>query len=238
MTAPPRPMADRVALVTGASRGIGRAAALELAKAGATVVAVARTQGGLSELDDEARALGLPPLVLAPLDLTDFARVDQMAALIAGRFGRLDALVAAAAVLGGLRPMAHYEPEDFERVVATDLTAQWRLLRACDPLLRLSDAGRAVFVTSAAARLAPAYWGAYAVAKAGLEAMVRVYAAEIAKTTLRANLFDPGAAATRMRAEAFPGEDPTRLPTPEAIAPALAALAMPACAKNGELVQA
>jgi NAD(P)-dependent dehydrogenase (short-subunit alcohol dehydrogenase family) len=231
-------MEGRVALVTGASRGIGRAVALELAKAGATVVAVARTPGGLADLDDEARALGLPPPVLAPLDLTDFARIDQMAALIAARFGRLDALISAAAILGGLRPMAHFEPDDFDRVIATDLTAQWRLLRACDPLLRLSDAGRAVFVTSAAARLAPAYWGAYAIAKAGLETMVRTYAAEIRQTNLRANLFDPGAVATRLRAEAFPGEDANTLPQPEAVAPSLAALAMPACAINGERVKA
>jgi NAD(P)-dependent dehydrogenase (short-subunit alcohol dehydrogenase family) len=212
-------MEGRVALVTGASRGLGRATALELAKAGATVIATARTEGGLSDLDDEARALGLPPLVLAPLDLTDFSRIDQMAALIAARFGRLDALVSAAATLGGLGPMAHFDPDLFERVIATDLTAQWRTLRACDPLLRLSDAGRVAFVTSAAARLAPAYWGAYAIAKAGLEAMVRTYAAEIARTPIRANLFDPGALATRMRAEAFPGEDAKTLPTPEAVAP-------------------
>ncbi|SBW12466.1 3-oxoacyl-(Acyl-carrier-protein) reductase [uncultured Alphaproteobacteria bacterium] len=232
-----RPLAGRIALVTGASRGIGRAAAKGFAMAGATVVAVARTEGALTELDDELQLFGLPPLVLAPLDLADGDRVDQMASLIAQRFGRLDVLVAAAAQLGGLGPVPHFDPPAFQRVVALNLTAQWRLLRAADPLLRRSDAGRAIFLTSTAARLAPAYWGPYAASKAGLEALVRTYAAEVEATTaIRANLLDPGAVRTRMRAEAFPGEDPSGLPDPETLLPTLLRLAAPECSETGQIV--
>lgn len=232
-----RPLAGRIALVTGASRGIGRAAAKGFAMAGATVVAVARTEGALTELDDELQLFGLPPLVLAPLDLADGDRVDQMASLIAQRFGRLDVLVAAAAQLGGLGPVPHFDPSAFARVVALNLTAQWRLLRAADPLLRRSDAGRAIFLTSTAARLAPAYWGPYAASKAGLEALVRTYAAEVEATTaIRANLLDPGAVRTRMRAEAFPGEDPSGLPDPETLLPTLLRLAAPECSETGQIV--
>lgn len=237
MTGPARPLAGRVALVTGASRGIGRAAAKAFAQAGATVVALARTEGALTELDDEVQALGLDPLVLAPADITDGAKVDAVAAAIATRFGRLDILLHAAAILGTLSPMSHIDPPEFERVIATNLTASWRILRAADPLLRRAEAGRAVFVTSGAAH-GVAYWGGYAVSKAGLEAMVRSYAEEIAKTPVRANLFDPGAVRTRMRASAFPGEDPMTLPTPDSIAPALLPLVSPDCTQNGRLIRA
>lgn len=232
-----RPLAGRIALITGASRGIGRAAAKGFAMAGATVVAVARTEGALTELDDELQLLGLPPLVLAPLDLAEGERIDQMAGLIAQRFGRLDILLAAAAQLGGLGPVTHFDPPAIQRLIALNFTAQWRLLRAADPLLRRSDAGRAIFLTSTAARLAPAYWGPYAATKAALEALVRTYAAETETTTaIRANLLDPGAVRTRMRAEAFPGEDPTTLPEPESLLPTLLRLAAPECSETGQIV--
>lgn len=232
-----RPLAGRIALITGASRGIGRATAKGFAMAGATVVAVARTEGALTELDDELQLLGLPPLVLAPLDLAEGERIDQMAGLIARRFGRLDILVAAAAQLGGLGPVTHFDPPAIQRLVALNFTAQWRLLRAADPLLRRSDAGRAIFLTSTAARLSPAYWGPYAATKAALEALIRTYAAETETTTaIRANLLDPGAVRTRLRAEAFPGEDPATLPDPETLLPTLLRLAAPECSETGQIV--
>lgn len=232
-----RPLAGRIALITGASRGIGRATAKGFAMAGATVVAVARTEGALTELDDELQLLGLPPLVLAPLDLAEGERIDQMAGLIARRFGRLDILVAAAAQLGGLGPVTHFDPPAIQRLVALNFTAQWRLLRAADPLLRRSDAGRAIFLTSTAARLSPAYWGPYAATKAALEALIRTYAAETETTTaIRANLLDPGAVRTRLRAEAFPGEDPATLPDPETLLPTLLRLATPECSETGQIV--
>ncbi|MGE4526842.1 MAG: SDR family NAD(P)-dependent oxidoreductase [Rhodospirillaceae bacterium] len=237
MTAAARPLAGRIALITGASRGIGRAVAKAFAEAGATVVAMARTEGALIELDDEVQALGLPPLVLAPADIADGKAVDAAAAAIAARFGRLDILLHAAAILGTLSPMSHIDPPEFERVIATNLTASWRILRAADPLLRRAEAGRAVFLTSGAAH-GVAYWGGYAVSKAALEAMVRTYAEEIAKTPVRANLFDPGAVRTRMRATAFPGEDPATLPQPESLIPALLSLVSPSCTQNGCLIRA
>ncbi len=214
----------RIAVVTGASRGIGRATARALAAAGAHVVAVARTVGGLEELDDDIRGDGVGAATLVPLDLRDGAGIDRLGAAIYERWGRLDILVANAAVLGVITPLAHLDPKVWDEVFAVNITANWRLLRAFDPLLRHSDAGRVVFVTSSAAKRAPAYWGAYSVSKAALEALARTYEAETRQTPLQVSVFDPGATRTRMRALAMPGENPGRLPTPDDAAARLLAL--------------
>lgn len=215
---PPAPstFTDRVALVTGASRGIGRAVALALAKAGAQVIATATNQGGLEELDDEVRETTGRSATLVPLDLKDGDGLDRLGAAIHERWGRLDALVANAAVLGPMTPLAHVEVKDWAKVMAVNLTANWRLIRAMDPLLRASDAGRAVFLTSGVAREPRAFWGLYAISKAGLEALARTYADETETTQVRVAIYNPGRTRTRMRAEAFPGEDVQTLPPPEA----------------------
>jgi NAD(P)-dependent dehydrogenase (short-subunit alcohol dehydrogenase family) len=210
----------KVAVVTGASRGIGRAVALELARAGAHVVALARTVGGLEELDDEVRALGASA-TLVPADLKDFPAIDRLGAALFERWGRLDILIANAGVLGRLSPLGHVEPKVWDEVMAVNLTANWRLIRSLDPLLRAAPAGRAVFVTSGAAVAASAYWGPYSVSKAGLEALARTWAAETAKLDLAVNLVNPGPVRTRMRQQAMPGEDPMTLPTPEEFARAM-----------------
>ncbi|MDA0228724.1 MAG: SDR family NAD(P)-dependent oxidoreductase [Proteobacteria bacterium] len=208
----------RIALVTGASRGIGRAVARRFAAEGARLILVARTSGGLEEADDEVRSAGGEPAMLVPLDICKGGLVDQLGAALHERFGRLDILVGNAAMLGGLRPVGHYPPDVWEDVIALNLTANWRLIRSLDPLLRLSDAGRAMFVTSGVTEgTPPAYWGAYTASKAALEALVFTYAAELKRTNLKANIIDPGASATNMRAEAFPGEDPNTLATPDEI---------------------
>jgi NAD(P)-dependent dehydrogenase (short-subunit alcohol dehydrogenase family) len=216
-----------VAIVTGASRGIGRAAAFALAQAGAQVVATATNQGALEELDDEVRTSTGRSLTLVPLDLKDGDGLDRLGAAINERWGRLDALVASAAVLGPMSPLGHVEPKDWARVMAVNLTANWRLIRSVDPLLRSSDAGRAVFLTSRVAAEPKAYWGPYAVSKAGLEALVRTYADETETTPVRVAIYDPGRTRTRMRAEAFPGEDAATLPAPESHAPAILELLRP-----------
>lgn len=211
-------LSGRIALVTGASRGIGRAVARRFAAEGARLILVARTSGGLEEADDEVRGAGGEPAMLVPLDICQGDLVDQLGAALHERFGRLDILVGNAATLGGLRPVGHYPPDVWENVIALNLTANWRLIRSLDPLLRLSDAGRAMFVTSGVTEgTPPAYWGAYTASKAALEALVRTYAAELKRTNLKVNIIDPGASATNMRAEAFPGEDPNTLATPDEI---------------------
>jgi len=215
----------RIALVTGASRGIGRATAAALAAAGAHVVATATNQGALEELDDEVRTATGRSTTLVPLDLKDGDGIDRLGAAIFERWGKLDVLVAAAGVLGPLSPLTHVEPKDWTRVLNVNLTANWRLIRSVDPLLQATDAGRAVFLTSGAAANPRAYWGPYAVSKAALEALVRTYADEIETTRVRAALFNPGPTRTRMRAEAFPGEDKDALPSPEAVAEAILELA-------------
>ena len=218
----------RIALVTGASRGIGRALALELARSGAHVVALARTQGALEELDDEIRALG-GEATLVPCDIADFDALDRLGAALFERWGRLDVLVGNAGVLGPLSPLAHVDVKDWTRVMAVNVTANWRLIRSLDPLLRASEAGRVVFITSGAAHrtaMKP-YWGPYAVSKAALEALARTYAAEVAGAGVTVMLANPGPLRTRMRAQAMPGEDPTTLRTPEEFAKKCLALLTP-----------
>jgi NAD(P)-dependent dehydrogenase (short-subunit alcohol dehydrogenase family) len=229
----------RIALITGASRGIGAAVARRFAAEGAQVILVARTVGGLEEVDDEIRSAsgGAAKAVLVPLDLADQQEVEKLAPSIAERFGRLDILVGNAGILGTLTPMGHIDAAEWDRVMAVNLTANWRLIRGFDEPLRGVDAGRAIFVTSGAAR-GIAYWGAYGVSKAGLETMVGSWAAETAKTRLRINLVDPGAVRTAMRAAAFPGEDPATLRTPDEIAETFLTLAEPACKRHGEVVRA
>jgi len=229
-------LSGRVALVTGASRGIGRAVALRYAAEGAHVVLVARTKGGLEEADDEIRGHG-GQATLVPMDMTDYEAIDRLGAALFERFGRLDVLVGNAAVLGVLGPITHLEPQVWDKAIAVNLTANWRLLRSCDPLLRQSDAGRAIFVTSSVGSKPRAYWSVYAVSKAALESLVKTYAAEVEKTPVRANLINPGGTRTDMRAAAMPGEDPETLKTPESITGIFVDLALPSCTRNGETIQ-
>ncbi len=229
-----RPLADRIALVTGATRGIGFATAVELARAGAHVVAVGRTEGGLEELDDAIKAVGSSS-TLVPLNLKDSEGIDRLGGALFERYGRLDVYVANAGVLGPLSPLGHMLPKDWDDVVAANFTAQWRCIRSFDPLLRLSPHGRAVIVGSGAAHKAKAYWGPYAATKAALEVMGRTWAAEAIKSALRVNMFNPGPTRTRMRAKAFPGEDPDTLPTAEAAAQAILPLCLPSLENTGRL---
>ena len=205
-------LTGEVALITGASRGIGAAAAVALAREGAHVVLTARTVGGLEETDDAVRAVG-GQATLIPLDLTQFDEVDKLGPAIYQRFGQLDMLIANAATLGVLSPVAHGDPALWQRVIDTNLTANYRLVASVDPLLRAAPAGLALFATCAIARDPKPYWNALAVSKAGLEALARLYGAETAKTRLRVALVDPGPAATKLRAAAYPGEDAAALPT-------------------------
>jgi len=229
---PHRSLAGRVAVVTGASRGIGRAAALALAEAGAHVVAVARTQGALEELDDAIRAAG-SSATLVPLDLTDYDAIDRLGAGLYERWKRLDIVVGNAGILGNLTPLGHVTPKTWAQVMDINVTANWRLIRSFDPLLRASDAGRAIFVTSGAAQKCRAYWGPYSVSKAALDALVRTYAAETETTPIRAMLVNPGPLRTDMRRAAMPGEDPESLRTPEDLAPHIVRLASPAWTETG-----
>ena len=222
----PLPLTGRIALVTGATRGIGRACALALADAGAHVIATARTQGGLEALDDEILAATGQHATLVPLDLVYGDGIDQLGLAIHQRHARLDILVHVGAMLGGLWPVSHIDPEQWERVVAVNLTSAYRLIRSMEPLLRQSEAGRAIFVTSGIAARPRAFWGSYAATKAGLEALVRCWADEIEHTEVRGILLDPSAMRTRMRAEAFPGEDPETLPDPSEIGPLVVELAL------------
>jgi NAD(P)-dependent dehydrogenase (short-subunit alcohol dehydrogenase family) len=225
----------RLALITGASRGIGAAVARRFAAEGAHVILLARTVGGLEERDDEIRALG-GGATLVPLDLRDFDKLDQMGASLYQRFGKLDVLVGNAGVLGALSPMGHFDPKTWAQVIETNLTANWRLIRSLDPLLRRSDSGRAIFTTCAAGRETRPYWGAYAASKAALETMVRIYAGEVANTALRVNLVDPGIVATKLRLQGFPAEDRAALKTPDEVVEPFVTLASAECALNGELL--
>ncbi len=230
-------MADldgRVALITGASRGIGAALALELAKLGAQCVLVARTQGGLEEVDDAIRAAGGKPATLLPFNLQKAEKdIDMIGPSIVERFGRLDILVHNAGALNKLTPVAHIDPRDWAEVMAVNLTASWRLIRSCDPPLRASDAGRAVFVTSGRVLRPRAYWGMYGASKAGMEHLVMTWAQEVGATPLRVNLVDPDIVATKMRAAAMPGEDPSTIPQPADVAPGIATLCLPSETRHG-----
>ena len=226
-------LTDQVAVVTGASRGIGRAMALELAKRGAHVVAIARTEGGLTELDDDIREATGTGATLVPLDLTDGEAVDRLGAALYERFGRIDILIANAGVLGPITPLSHTLPKDWEQVIGANLTSNWRLIRSFDALLRQSLGARVVFVTSGAARSLRPYWGPYAISKAGLEAMAITYARELDMTPHKVNLFNPGATRTKMRATAMPGEDPDTLPSPEEVAAGMMVLVDPELNRTG-----
>ena len=225
--APTPTLSGRVALVTGATRGIGRAIALGLARGGCHVIAVGRTQGALEELDDEILTMNGERATLVPLDIIDGDGVDRLGAAMFERWGRLDILIAAAGVLGVTTPVPHMDPQVWDKVMAVNLTANYRLIRSMDPLLRKAEAGRAVFLTSGAARRPRAFWGAYAASKAGLEVLAAVYADEVEHTALRIALVNPGPMRTRMRAAAFPGEDPAALPAPEEIVPMILELVGP-----------
>ena len=224
----------RVAVVTGASRGIGYHAAKALAAEGAHVIAIARTVGGLEELDDEIRSAG-GQATLVPVDLTDFDAIDRLGAAIYERWKKLDVLIANAGILGGLSPLGHVKPKTWDKVMAMNVTANWRLLRSLDPLLRQSDAGRVVVLTSDAAHSCKAYWGPYAVSKAAVETLLRTYVAETRQTPITGMLVNPGATRTAMRAEAMPGEDPQTLPHPSEVAASLLDFVTPDNTANGQL---
>jgi NAD(P)-dependent dehydrogenase (short-subunit alcohol dehydrogenase family) len=229
-----QPLAGSIALVTGASRGIGRATALTLARAGAHIVAVARTTGALEEIDDAARASG-SSATLVPLDMRDYAGIYRLAPVLNERYQRLDVMVGNAGVVGQRSPLDHIDPQNWDEVMAVNVTANWHLIRAMDALLKRSAAGRAVFITSGAATHARAYSGAYSVSKAALNVMARIYAAETDSTALRVNLFNPGPTRTRMRAHVMPGEDPMTLPTPDDVAAKILPLCLPSCGETGKL---
>jgi NAD(P)-dependent dehydrogenase (short-subunit alcohol dehydrogenase family) len=229
-------LSGRIALVTGASRGVGAAVAKRFAAEGAHVVATARTVGGLEELDDAIfRATG-QHATLVPLDLRQFDQIDQLGHAIYQRFGRLDVFVGNAGVLETLGPVAHFDPKLFQRLVDVNITANWRLIRSLDPMLRASDAGRAIFVSAEAAAAAQQYWGPYALTKAALEMMAQTYALEVAASPLKVNLLRLAPVRTRMREQAFPGEEPTTVRLPEAITDSFVDLAEPACAISGEII--
>jgi len=230
-----KPLSNKIALVTGASRGIGYYAALALAKAGAHVIALARTTGGLEELDDAIQKAG-GTATLVPLNLRDVAALDRLGQSIHERWGRLDAFLGNAGSLGVLTPLSHLEAKVFQELIEVNVTANWRLIRSLDPVLRASDAGRVLFVSSGAARKHVPFWGGYAMAKAALESLALTYAAECESTNVKVNLFNPGPVRTAMRAKAMPGEDPDTLPKPDALSPLIVELLSPSNTKNGELV--
>jgi NAD(P)-dependent dehydrogenase (short-subunit alcohol dehydrogenase family) len=227
----------QIALVTGASRGIGAATAIELAKRGAHVVITARTEGGLTETDDAIRAVG-GSATLLPLDLMDGEAVDRIGPSLFERFGKLDILVSNAGSLGKLTPVPHILPKDWANVVGVNLAATWHLIRSCGPLLGIAQGGRAVFVTTSRVQRPKAYWGAYGATKAGMEHLVLTWADETRGTNLRVNLFDPGVVRTRMRADVMPGEDPMTVKPPAFVAPQIADLCMPGTSQHGQVVEA
>lgn len=232
-----KPLAQRIALVTGATRGIGRAVCLDLARAGAHVIALGRTQGALEELDDAIRAAG-SEATLVPCDIKDFEALDRLGAAIHERWGKLDVFVGNAGVLGPITPLSHVDPKQWDDVFAVNVTANWRLIRSLDLVLRASDAGRVVFISSGVAHLAEMrpYWGPYAVSKTAVDALMRTYAAETATTSaVKVMAVNPGPLRTRMRAAAMPGEDPLTLKTPEDLSPRIVELCLPASTETGKL---
>jgi NAD(P)-dependent dehydrogenase (short-subunit alcohol dehydrogenase family) len=236
---PPPDLTNRIAVVTGASRGIGYFIAKQMAAAGAHVIAVARTVGGLEELDDEIKAekarSGRGDATLVPLDLTDMAGIDRLGGAIHERWGKLDILVSNAAILGVISPIGHVEAKVFEKVMTVNVTATWRLIRSVDPLLKASDAGSAIIISSGAAHSGGAYWAPYAASKAAVEALARSWADETKNTKLRVNSVNPGATRTAMRAQAMPGENPDRLPHPSDVAAKILPLASPKLKETGLL---
>lgn len=228
--------AGRIVLVTGASRGIGYAAAKHLAANGAHVIAIARTQGGLEDLDDEIKSTG-GQCTLVPMDLKDGDSIDRLGKALYERFEKLDGLLLNAGQLGDITPLPHIKPADFDSIISVNLTANYRLIRALDPLLRASDAGRVVAVTSSVAQSHRAYWGAYAISKAGLEAMANIYSAETEITPVKVNIYDPGGTRTAMRAKAVPGEDSSLLPNPADHWPNLSKLLSPSYSDTGTLTR-
>jgi NAD(P)-dependent dehydrogenase (short-subunit alcohol dehydrogenase family) len=228
-------LTGRIALVTGASRGIGYQLARQMAAAGAHVVAVARTVGGLEELDDEIRAAG-GEATLVPLDLADMAGIDRLGGALFERWGKLDIMVANAGILGVISPIGHIEAKTFEKVMAINVTATWRLIRSMEPLLKKSDAGRAILLSSGVAHTARAFWSAYAASKSAVETMARCWAEETKNTPLRVNSVTPGPTRTAMRAQAMPGEDPDTLPSPSEVAARILPLASPALTETGLLM--
>ncbi len=234
---PEKRLANRVALITGASRGIGAAVAKAFAAEGAHVILLARTQGALEEVDDAIQSAG-GKATLLPFDLAETKKIEGIGPTIAARFKRLDIFVGNAAMLGNLSPVAMSDPKVFEETLRVNYFANYHLIRALDPLLRGGDAGRAIFVTSGAAHMSSPFWSAYAASKAALEAMVAAYAAETAYSPLKVNILDPGVVRTGLRHDAFPAEDPTTLPQPEAIVERFIELASPACEKTGKIVAA
>lgn len=237
MSFPTKHLEGRIALVTGASRGIGAAVAKRFAKEGAHVILVARNAKGLEEVDDAITQAG-GKATIATLDLLDYTKIDALGAEIANRYGKLDVLVGNAGMLGGLGPLHHYLPQTWEKVMGVNLTANWRLIRVMDPLLRASSAGRAIFVTSGVTQQVYPYYGVYAASKAALEVLVETYAAEVKQTSIRVNLVDPGIVRTRMRAEAMPGEDPQKYPAPEEITDIFMELASVSCRDTGQIFEA
>jgi NAD(P)-dependent dehydrogenase (short-subunit alcohol dehydrogenase family) len=226
---------DRIALMTGASRGIGRAVAEAFAREGAHVLLLARTRKSLEEVDDAIKAKG-GTATLIPLNLAHGPKIDALGPALYERFGRLDVLVGNAAILGRLSPLPHVPSEHWDQVMNVNVTANWRLIRTLDPLLRRSDAGRVIFVTSGVARTGRAYWAPYSVSKAALECLAKTYANETSDSPIKVNIVDPAATSTRMRAEAYPGEDQTALRRPEDIAEAFVPLAMPDWMETGQIV--
>ena len=229
-----KPLSDRIALVTGASRGIGAELALQLAQAGAHVVAVARTVGALEELDDKIIAAG-GSATLVPLDIKDMDGIARLALALHERYGRLDVMVGNAGVLGSLSPLGHVEPKDFDNLFAVNVTANWQLIRTMDPLLKASSAGRAVFLTSGLSWRGQAYTGVYAATKAALDALVRTYAAETITTNVKVNAFNPGPTRTKMHASGWPGADQSKLAPPEDVAKAIVPLCLPSCSESGKV---